>query len=161
MYSLPGHDIHSLTHIIAGSANGRFPAHDLAHPEIGCSSVLGCQRDEQIAIRNYPNHATIAFDNGERAAAFVPHLLTRRSRVRSRRAGGHILRHNLPNLHGSTPFGGFRCPAGRLATFFEAEGNQKGSGSLKDPSLYRAPAPSSCALGAAPSRVLKSGARRS
>src|SRR5215471_18547126 len=126
MYSMLCHDLQGLTYIIAGSANGKLPAHDFAYQEIGCSSVLGCQRDEQIAIRNHPNHATTAFDNGERPTAFVPHLLTRRSRVRSGRARRHVLRHNLPNLHRSTPFCGFCCPAGQLATSFEAEGNRRG-----------------------------------
>ena len=94
MYSMLGHDLQGLTYFIAGSANGKLPAHDFAYQEIGRSLVLGCQGDEQIAIRNHPNHATTGFDNGERATAFVSHLLTRRSRVRSGRARRHVLRHN-------------------------------------------------------------------
>jgi len=159
MYSMLGHDLQSLTYIIAGSANGSrlmtSPTRRSAALWFWVARATNKSRSVSIPITRALGSIT------GREPQPVPHLLTRRSRVRSRRAGGHILRHNLPNLHGSTPFGGFRCPAGRLATFFEAEGNQKGSGSLKDPSLYRAPAPSSCALGAAPSRVLKSGARRS
>src|SRR5215471_14109611 len=159
MYSMLGHDLQGLTYFIAGSTNGKLPAHDFAYQEIGRSLVLGCQGDEQIAIRNHPNHASTAFDNGERATACSTssHPPQPRSFRKSKK---HVLRHNLPNLHRSTPFCGFCCPAGQLATSFEAEGNRRGSGSLKRSTLYRAPAPSSCALGAALSLVLKSGYRR-
>ena len=158
MYSMLGHDLQGLTYFIAGSANGKLPAHDFAYQEIGRSLVLGCQGDEQIAIRNHPNHATTGFDNGREpqplfhifspaAAAFVPEEQEDTSFV--------IISLTCIVL---LLFAAL-LPSGPTGNFLRSRRQSKGSGSLKRATLYRAPAPSSCALGAALSLVLKSGYR--
>src|SRR5262249_51755717 len=159
MCSMLGHDLQGLTYFIAGSANGKLPAHDFAYQEIGRSLVLGCQGDEQIAIRNHPNPATTGFDNGREpqplfhifspaAAAFVPEEQEDTSFV--------IISLTCIVLLLFAAFvaqrANWQLPSKQKAI--------EGGGSLKRSTLYRAPAPSSCALVAALSRVLNSGYRR-